>query len=53
VAYLQSSKQLSEADVQALFSYYLGCLKKHEEIAAYVQNPENGFEYLREILFHA
>lgn len=53
VAYLQSSKQLSKANVQALFSYYLECLRQHKEVAAYVQSQEKGFEYLRKILFHA
>jgi hypothetical protein len=53
VAYLESSGQLAEADVQALFSYYLECLKKHKEVAAYIQNREKGFEYLRKNLFHA
>jgi len=53
VAYLQSSKQLSEADVQALFSYYLECLRKHETVAAYIKDPKKGFEHLRNTLFHA
>lgn len=53
VAYLESSRQLEEADVQALFSYYLDCLKRHKEVAAYIQNREKGFEYLRQNLFHA
>jgi hypothetical protein len=51
VAYLQSSKQLSKEDVQALFSYYLGCLRRHKEVVAYIKNQEKGFEYLRKILF--
>ncbi len=53
VAYLQASKQLSEADVQALFSYYLECLRKHRTVAGYIKNPHKGFEYLRKTLFHA
>lgn len=53
VAYLESSNQLAERDVQALFSYYLACLKKHKEVAAYIQNQDKGFEYLRKILFRA
>jgi hypothetical protein len=52
VAYLRSSKQLSEEDIEALFGYYLDCLQRHDEVAAYVRNREKGFEYLREILFH-
>ena len=53
VAYLESSKQLSKGDIQALFSYYLSCLKRHKEVAAYIQNPENDFENLRRVLFDA
>jgi len=53
VAYLESSKQLSKADVQALFSYYLDCLRRHKEVVAYVQNQEKGYEYLSKILIHA
>ena len=53
VAYLESSRQLATADVEALFNYYLGCLKKHREVAAYIQDHEKGFEHLRKILFHA
>ena len=52
VAYLRSSKQLSEKDIEALFGYYLDCLRRHDEVAAYIRNREKGFEYLREILFH-
>ena len=51
MAYLQSSKQLSRRDVDALFSYYLGCLKKHPEAAAYIRNPAKGYENLRKQLF--
>lgn len=52
VAYLRSSNQLSETDIEALFGYYLDCLRRHPEVADYVRNREKGFEYLREILFH-
>lgn len=52
VAYLQLSKQLSQQDVEALFSYYLGCLKKHPEVAAYIRDPAKGYEKLRSQLFN-
>jgi hypothetical protein len=52
VAYLQSSKQLSKQDVEALFRYYLDCLKSHPEAKAYIQNREKGYEYLRRILLN-
>jgi hypothetical protein len=52
VAYLQSSKQLSKGDVDALFSYYLGCLKRHPEVVAYVRNKEKGYEFLSKVLLN-
>jgi hypothetical protein len=51
VAYLESSKQLSRQDVEALFSYYLNCLKKHPEVAAYIRDPSKGYENLKRQLF--
>lgn len=53
VAYLQSSKQLSERDVQALFGYYLECLKRHHAVVEYVRDEGKGFYYLRHLLTHA
>lgn len=52
VAYLQSSKQLSKHDVEALFRYYLDCLKKHLEVEAYIRDEKKGHEYLRGILLN-
>ena len=50
VAYLKSSKQLSESDVQALFGYYLDCLRRHKDVVGYIRNKEKGFEYLSKIM---
>jgi hypothetical protein len=50
VAYLQSSKQLSETDVQALFGYYLDCLRRHKDVVGYIRNKDKGFEYLSRIM---
>ena len=50
VAYLQSSKQLSGTDVQALFGYYLDCLRRHQDVVGYIRNKEKGFEYLSQIM---
>ena len=52
VAYLQSSNQLHKEDVAALFSYYLGCLKKHADVVGYIRNKEKGYEYLRRTLLN-
>jgi hypothetical protein len=46
VAYLKSSKQLSKTDVEALFGYYLNCLRRHKEVVGYVRDQDKGFEYL-------
>lgn len=50
VAYLQSSKQLSRTDVQALFGYYLDCVRRHKDVVGYIRNKEKGFEYLSKII---
>ena len=50
VAYLQSSKQVSEADVEALFGYYLDCLRRHRAVLDYIRREDTGFEYLRRLL---
>ncbi|HTR25700.1 MAG TPA: hypothetical protein VMI10_17115 [Terriglobales bacterium] len=50
VAYLQSSKQLHDSDVEALFGYYLECLRRHRELVAYIRDKEKGFEYLSRML---
>jgi hypothetical protein len=52
MAYLQTSKQLSRRDVQALFGYYLECLKRHREVVEYIRNKEKGYEYLRKSLLN-
>jgi len=52
VAYLRSSRQLSERDVQALFGYYLECLKRHPVVVEYIRDRSKGFDYLRELLAH-
>jgi hypothetical protein len=50
VAYLQSSKQLSETDAQALFGYYLDCLRRHKDVVGYIRNKDKGFAYLSRIM---
>ena len=52
VAYLQSSNQLHKEDVDALFSYYLACLKRHSDAVGYIRNKEKGYEYLRRTLLN-
>jgi hypothetical protein len=53
MAYLEKSRQLSKADMKALFDYYLKCLSRHKELSAYIQDPQDGFENLRRILSDA
>jgi len=50
VAYLQESKQVAREDVEALFQYYIGCLKKHKDVVAYIRNESKGFKHLRRML---
>ena len=50
VAYLKESKQLKARDVDALFEYYLCCLKKHQPVMDYIGKDSSGFEHLRRLL---
>jgi len=36
--------------VQALFGYYLDCLRRHKDVGGYIRNKEKGFEYLSKII---
>jgi hypothetical protein len=48
VAFLESNKQLKRREIEALFDYYLKCLKKHDLVIEYIER--NGFEQLKELL---
>ena len=50
VAVLIRQKQVSFTNVESLFDYYLGCLKKHRSVYAYIKEPSNGFEELSTLL---
>ena len=46
VTALAEGGQLSRADVLRLFQYYLQCLKRHNSVMRYLNDPLNGFETL-------
>jgi uncharacterized protein YdiU (UPF0061 family) len=48
VAFLESNKQLKRKEVEALFDYYLKCLKRHRIVHNYIR--ESDYEYLNELL---
>lgn len=50
IAFLKSSKQLKDSEIEALFGYYLDCLNRHDRVKQYVSNPENGYEGLAKLL---
>ena len=50
MAFLRKSRQLSDADIRALFGYYLDCLRRHPVVMAYINMPDKGYEFLRELL---
>lgn len=47
---LAKTKQLSRDDVLRLFQYYLQCLKRHDAVMSYINDPDNGYETLRAFL---
>lgn len=50
VAYLRKTGQLTEEDLDALFGYYLGCLKRNPAITAYLARREISFDILHDLL---
>lgn len=50
IAFLNTSKQLKNSEIEALFGYYLDCLNRHDRVKQYISNPENGYEGLSKIL---
>lgn len=53
VAYLKRKDQLDNRDIEALFSYYLKRLNELDQgkkVREYIENPDSGFENLRELL---
>jgi hypothetical protein len=50
IAFLKNSKQLQESEVDDLFGYYLGCLRRHPSVRAYILNSDNGYEGLAKLI---
>jgi hypothetical protein len=46
IAFLHASKQLKDSEIEALFGYYLDCLRRHDRVKQYIANAENGYEGL-------
>lgn len=50
IVFLKKSKQLQDSEVEHLFGYYLGCLKRHASVRDYILDPKNGYEGLTKLL---
>jgi hypothetical protein len=50
IAFLRTSQQLKDSEIEALFGYYLDCLNRHDRVKQYISNPENGYEGLANLL---
>jgi len=50
IAFLRTSKQLKDSEIDLLFGYYLDCLNRHDRVKTYISNPENGYEGLAKLL---
>ena len=50
IAFLKTSNQLKDSEIEALFGYYLDCLNRHDRVKQYISNPENGYEGLSNLL---
>jgi hypothetical protein len=50
IAFLRTSKQLKDSEIEALFGYYLDCLNRHERVTRYILSSDNGYEGLTKLL---
>jgi len=50
IAFLKTTKQLGNSEVEALFGYYLSCLNRHADVRKYILNLENGYEGLAKLI---
>jgi hypothetical protein len=50
IAFLQTSRQLKDSEIEALFGYYLDCLNRHDSMRQYISSPGNGYEGLAKLL---
>lgn len=50
IAFLRTSKQLKDSEIDVLFGYYLDCLNRHDRVKTYILNPDNGYEGLAKLL---
>jgi len=50
VTFLSQEKEIRSADVNTLFEYYIECMLRHDDVVKYINDPKNGFEYLRKLL---
>jgi hypothetical protein len=48
VGFLNQKKQLAIDEIDALFDYYLKCLKRHGRVLKFIE--ENGYEHLGAIM---
>lgn len=50
IAFLQTSEQLRDSEIEVLFGYYLDCLSRHDRVKQYIANADNGYEGLVKLL---
>jgi hypothetical protein len=50
VAFLKTTNQLGDSEVEDLFGYYLNCLNRHADVRDYVLNLENGYEGIAKLI---
>lgn len=50
IAFLKTSHQLMDSEIETLFGYYLDCLNRHDRVKQYISNPQNGYEGLASLL---
>jgi hypothetical protein len=50
LAYLKNGKQIKDADVRAIFGYYLGAFRNHPKLISYIEDPLKSYGELATLL---
>jgi len=50
IAFLRTTKQLGDSEVEDLFGYYLNCLNRHADVRNYILDAKNGYEGLAKLI---
>ncbi len=50
IAFLRTTGQLGDSEVEDLFGYYLNCLNRHADVRKYILDLKNGYEGVAKLI---